>query len=159
MLIDKFLESAKEIDVDAICDGQEVYVAGIMEHIEEAGIHSGDSACVLPPFSLSEEMIGEIEDATRTLALELGIQGLMNVQFAIKDDLLYVLEVNPRASRTVPFVSKVTGVPVVSIAMRLMLGHTLSELGLKKRPLLDHYGGAVFPWTRFPEWISRLVLK
>ena len=152
VLIDKFLQSAKEIDVDAISDGRDVYVAGIMEHIEEAGIHSGDSACVLPPFSLSEKMIREIEDATRVLALELGIQGLMNVQFATKDDLLYVLEVNPRASRTVPFVSKVTGVPIVTIATKLMLGHTLDELEVKERPHMNHFGvkGPVFPWTRFP---------
>ncbi|HEX9745818.1 MAG TPA: carbamoyl-phosphate synthase large subunit, partial [bacterium] len=152
ILIDKFLHHAKEIDVDALCDGEDVYVAGIMEHIEEAGIHSGDSACVLPPFSLSDEMIGNIREATRRLALELQVVGLMNVQFAVKDDELYILEVNPRASRTVPFVSKVTAIPVAKFATMLMLGKTLRQLNLVNYPEFTHYGvkGPVFPWSKFP---------
>ena len=152
ILIDKFLQDATEVDVDAICDGTDVYVAGIMEHIEEAGVHSGDSACALPPFSLPKNIIEQLEDASTKMALELGVRGLMNVQYAIKDGELYILEVNPRASRTVPFVSKVTGIPIAKVATKVMLGHKLAEMGLSKRPKLDYVGvkESVFPWTRFP---------
>lgn len=152
ILIDKFLESAIEIDVDAICDGRDVYVAAIMEHIEEAGIHSGDSSCVLPPISLSPETIDELRESTRKLAIELKVIGLMNIQYAIKDNDIYILEVNPRASRTVPFVSKVTSIPVAKMATRVILGDSLEQLGLKGNPVMHHVGvkSSVFPWTRFP---------
>jgi carbamoyl-phosphate synthase large subunit len=152
VMIDKFLQDATEVDVDAICDGTDVYIAGVMEHIEEAGIHSGDSACSLPPYSLSAKLIAELEEATTKLALALEVRGLMNVQYAIKDDEVYVLEVNPRASRTVPFVSKVTGVPIAKMATKVMLGKSLKELGLFRRPALKYVGvkESVFPWTRFP---------
>ncbi|MCC8179442.1 MAG: ATP-grasp domain-containing protein, partial [Planctomycetes bacterium] len=153
VLIDGFLENATEVDVDAIADGKDVYIAGIMEHIEQAGIHSGDSACSLPPHTLSDSVQSGLEYATRRLAIELGVKGLMNVQYAVKDGEIYVLEVNPRASRTVPFVSKVTGVPVAKYATMVMLGETLAELDLvRPRPRPDFYGvkEAVFPFTRFP---------
>ncbi len=152
VLIDGFLENATEVDVDAIADGESVFIAGVMEHIEQAGIHSGDSACSLPPYSLTPEVRAGLEDATKRLALELGVRGLMNVQYAVKDGLIYVLEVNPRASRTVPFVSKVTGVPVARYATMAMLGKSLADLGLtEKRPDPTFYGvkEAVFPFTRF----------
>ena len=151
ILIDQFLKDATEIDVDAICDGQVTIIGGIMEHIEEAGIHSGDSACVLPPHSLSAEIIEEIEQASRAMAIELGVIGLMNVQFAVKDDMLYVLEVNPRASRTVPFVSKATGVPLAKLATKIMMGGTLAELGLTQEVVINHWAvkEAVFPFDRF----------
>jgi carbamoyl-phosphate synthase large subunit len=132
VLIDKFLKDAVEIDVDAISDGEVTIIGGIMEHIEEAGIHSGDSACVLPPHSLSPEMIEEIKEASRAMAQELNVIGLMNVQFAVKDKELYILEVNPRASRTVPFVSKATGVPLAKLATKVMMGMKLADLGLTK---------------------------
>jgi carbamoyl-phosphate synthase large subunit len=152
VLLDKYLEDAVEVDVDALCDTKTAYVAGIMEHIEEAGIHSGDSACALPPFSLEDAMIAQIEDATKALALELGVCGLMNVQYAVKDGIPYVLEVNPRASRTVPYVSKVTGVPLARYATRVMLGESLQDLGLTERKPPSHTGvkEAVLPFTRFP---------
>ena len=127
VLLDKFLQDAKELDVDAICDGKEVYIGAIMEHIEEAGIHSGDSACILPPMSLSEEMIKKVEKQTRDIALNLGVVGLMNIQFAIYENELYMIEVNPRASRTVPFVSKATGVPMAKVATRVMWQGNLRE--------------------------------
>ncbi len=151
VLIDKFLEDAVEIDVDAVADGRDVVMAGIMEHIEEAGIHSGDSACSLPPFSLDEAMQAEIKQATHALAVDLEVVGLMNVQYAVKDEKLYVLEVNPRASRTVPFVSKVTGVPWAKVATRLMIGHTLSEMGLLAEVEVPHIAvkEAVLPFNRF----------
>ena len=152
VLIDGFLANATEVDVDAICDGRDVYIAGIMEHIEQAGIHSGDSACSLPPHSLSAEMRRGLEEATRKLALELEVCGLMNVQYAVKDGDIYIIEVNPRASRTVPFVSKVTGVPVARYATMVMLGKSLAEFGLDKPAAEpDFYGvkEAVFPFTRF----------
>jgi len=151
ILIDQFLKDATEIDVDAISDGQTTIIGGIMEHIEEAGIHSGDSACVLPPHSLSAEMIGEIEDASRAMALELGVIGLMNVQYAVKDNTLYVLEVNPRASRTVPFVSKATGVPLAKLATKIMMDMTLADLGLTEEVTINHWAvkEAVFPFDRF----------
>ena len=127
MLIDRFLEDATEVDVDALCDGEDVLIAGIMEHIEEAGVHSGDSSCVLPPILARSREIETIEDYTRKLALALNVIGLMNVQYAIKDGTVYVLEVNPRASRTVPYVSKATGVPLPKIAVGLMLGKKLAD--------------------------------
>lgn len=120
--LDRFLESAIECDVDALCDGTDVYIGAVLEHIEEAGIHSGDSACCTPPFSLSESILADIKDCTRRLALAVGTRGLCNIQFAIKDATVYVIEVNPRASRTVPFVSKATGVPLAKCAARIMAG-------------------------------------
>ena len=136
VLIDKFLGNAVEVDVDAVCDGQRVVVGGIMEHIEKAGIHSGDSACSLPPYSLSPEVIEKIAEQTRAMALELGVKGLMNVQFAVQDDEIYIIEVNPRASRTVPFVGKATGLPLAAIAARVMAGKSLDELGIEeKKPI------------------------
>jgi carbamoyl-phosphate synthase large subunit len=151
VLIDKFLKDAIEVDVDALCDGENTIIGGIMQHIEEAGIHSGDSACVLPPHTLSPAMIAEIKDASRAMALELGVIGLMNVQYAVKGDDLYILEVNPRASRTVPFVSKATGVPLAKMATKIMMGKTLSELGLTREVEIDHWAvkEAVFPFDRF----------
>jgi carbamoyl-phosphate synthase large subunit len=152
VLVDKYLEDAIEIDVDAISDGKMVVVAGIMEHIEEAGVHSGDSACSLPPFSLSPAVIREIEHQARALAMELGVVGLMNIQFAVKEGRLYVLEVNPRASRTVPFVSKAIGVPLAKLAARVMAGKTLAELGFTKEVVVKHISvkEAVFPFAKFP---------
>lgn len=153
ILIDKFLEDAVEIDVDAICDGTTTVVAGIMEHIEEAGIHSGDSACILPPLTLSASLLELIEKQTKMLAAELGVVGLMNIQYAVKDGTLYVLEVNPRASRTVPFVSKALGVPLAKIATKVMLGKSLQELGFTQTIKPKHVSvkEAVFPFNRFPE--------
>ncbi len=152
VLVDKYLEDAIEIDVDAISDGKTVVVAGLMEHIEEAGVHSGDSACSLPPFSLPPDIIREIDCQTRALALELGVVGLMNIQFAVKEGKVYVLEVNPRASRTVPFVSKAIGVPLAKLAARLMAGKTLAELGFTKEVKIKHVSvkEAVFPFAKFP---------
>jgi len=151
VLIDKFLEDAIEVDVDAICDGKRTIIGGIMEHIEEAGIHSGDSSCVLPPDTLSTGLIEEIKQATRAMAEELGVIGLMNVQYAVKDEELYILEVNPRASRTVPFVSKATGVPLAKLATKVMMGMTLEELGLTTEVEIKHWAvkEAVFPFDRF----------
>jgi len=152
ILIDKFLKDAIEVDVDAISDGETTVVGGIMQHIEEAGIHSGDSACVLPPHTLSAALIEKIKEATYAMAKELKVKGLMNVQYAIKGDILYVLEVNPRASRTVPFVSKATGIPLAKLATKVMLGKTLAELGFTKEVSIGHYAvkEAVFPFDRFP---------
>ena len=152
VLLDSYLQDAIEVDVDALCDGDEVYVAGIMQHIEEAGIHSGDSACSLPPFSLSADIIDELEKQAVVLAKALGVVGLMNVQFAVKDGDIYILEVNPRASRTVPFVAKATGVPIAKIAARLMAGEKLSSFTLPKLGAMDHIAvkEAVFPFSRFP---------
>jgi carbamoyl-phosphate synthase large subunit len=151
LLFDRYLSDATEIDVDALCDGEDVVVAGIMEHIEEAGIHSGDSACSLPPRSLSPEMIARLEAQTRKMALALHVGGLMNVQYALKDGEIYVLEVNPRASRTVPFVAKVIGRPIAKIAARLMAGESLASFEFKLDQI-DHVGvkEAVFPFARFP---------
>ena len=151
LLIDRYLSDAIEVDVDCIADGRDTYVAGIMEHIEEAGIHSGDSACALPPHSLDAATIAELERQTRALALALNVVGLMNVQYAIKDGDIYVLEVNPRASRTVPFVAKVIGMPIAKIAARIMAGETLASFNLKP-PAPRHVGvkEAVFPFARFP---------
>ncbi|MFN3383790.1 MAG: carbamoyl-phosphate synthase large subunit [Archaeoglobaceae archaeon] len=151
MLIDKFLEDAIEVEVDAICDGEEVFIPAIMEHIEEAGVHSGDAACVIPPISLSKEIMDTIEDYTRRIALALQVKGLINVQYAVKDRIVYVLEANPRASRTVPFVSKVTGIPLAKIATKVALGKKLREFNLKK-PVLKHFAvkEAVFPFIKLP---------
>ena len=151
VLIDSFLEDAFEADVDALCDGTDVVIGGIMQHIEDAGVHSGDSACVLPPYLLSGVALEEIRDLTRKFALELGVAGLLNVQYAIKDDVVYVLEVNPRASRTVPFVSKATGVPLARIAARVMVGERLADLGVPEEPPVPGVAvkEAVFPFNRF----------
>ncbi len=151
LLFDRYLTDAIEVDVDCLSDGETTYVAGIMEHIEEAGIHSGDSACSLPPYSLDPATVAELETQTRKLALALNVGGLMNVQYAIKDGVIHVLEVNPRASRTVPFVAKVTGVPVAKIAARVMGGESLSSFALVQRRL-GHVGvkESVFPFARFP---------
>ncbi len=153
VLIDKFVEDAFEFDVDAICDGHTTIIGGIMEHIEEAGVHSGDSACVLPPVNIDPHFIEEMTRATRALATELNVVGLMNVQYALKDSQLYVLEVNPRASRTIPFVSKATGVPLAKLATKVMLGRTLPELGLTAEIVPAHISvkEAVLPFDRFPD--------
>jgi carbamoyl-phosphate synthase large subunit len=151
LLIDRYLSDAIEVDVDCLADGKDAFIAGIMQHIEEAGVHSGDSACSLPPYSLSQATTAELERQTRELALALRVGGLMNVQYAIKDGEIYVLEVNPRASRTVPFVAKVIGRPVAKIAARIMAGESLASFKLAPKPL-DHIGvkEAVFPFARFP---------
>ncbi len=151
VLIDQFLKDAIEVDVDAVSDGSMTVIGGIMEHIEEAGIHSGDSACVMPPHTLEPAMIEEIGRATRAMAEELGVVGLMNVQYAVKGEDLYILEVNPRASRTVPFVSKATGVPLAKIATKVMMGISLEELGFTKEKVINHWAvkEAVFPFDRF----------
>jgi len=152
VLIDKFLEDAIEVDVDAISDGNKTVVCGVMEHIEEAGIHSGDSACSLPTFSLSENIVNKIRSITHALSKELNVIGLMNIQFAVKNDIVYILEVNPRASRTVPFVSKATGIPWAKMATKVMLGKTLDHLGIKNEFVPKHISvkEAVFPFVRFP---------
>ncbi len=152
ILIDRFLEDAVELDVDALCDGEITVIGGIMEHIEAAGIHSGDSACVLPPIHLSRDLQEEIKRQTRLLAHELGVVGLMNIQFAIQNEKIYVLEVNPRASRTVPFVSKATGVPLARLATKIMLGHKLRDLGFDREREPRHVSvkESVFPFSRFP---------
>jgi carbamoyl-phosphate synthase large subunit len=151
ILIDKFLEDAIEIDVDAVSDGESCVIAGIMEHIEEAGIHSGDSACVTPPYSLSDELIEKLKQNTYALAKELEVVGLMNMQYAIKNDTVYVLEVNPRASRTVPFISKATGTPWAKVAAKVMVGKKLWELGIKGEVEIHHIAvkESVFPFNRF----------
>jgi carbamoyl-phosphate synthase large subunit len=152
VLIDKFLEDAVEVDVDAISDGTTTIIAGIMEHIEAAGVHSGDSACVLPPYSIGKEMLDTIAAATKAMAAELQVVGLMNVQYAIKGNRLFVLEVNPRASRTIPFVSKATGVPFAKLATKVMLGRSLRQLGLTREIIPAHVSvkEAVLPFNRFP---------
>ena len=152
VLLDRFLNNAIEIDVDCLCDGQEVFIGGVMEHIEQAGVHSGDSACCLPPYSLSPELTEEIKRQTALMARALNVKGLMNVQFAIQNDDVYVLEVNPRASRTVPFVSKATGLQLAKIAARAMAGQTLASQGITKE-VVPHYFSvkeAVFPFVKFP---------
>ena len=151
ILIDQFLEDAFEVDVDAICDGERVVIGGIMQHIEEAGIHSGDSACVLPPYKISNYHLNIMREYTEKLGMALGVRGLMNVQYAIKDDVVYVLEVNPRASRTVPFVSKATGVPLAKIAAKVMAGVSLAEQGFLEEPEVDGFfvKEAVLPWKKF----------
>lgn len=150
VLIDKFLEDAIETEIDAVCDGETVYIGGVMEHIQEAGVHSGDAACVLPPFSLSREVVQTMIDYTRKLAKELDVVGLINVQFAVKNGTVYVLEANPRASRTVPFVSKATGVPLAKIAAKVMVGKKLRELGVPESVKINHIAvkEAVFPFAK-----------
>ncbi len=152
VLVEKLLEDAVEVDVDAVSDGETVLIGGVLEHIEEAGIHSGDSACVLPVYSLMDEIVEKIKENTRALALELQVKGLMNVQYAVRNDIVYVLEVNPRASRTVPFVSKAVNVPLVKIATRVMLGQSLAALGYHEDIEISHVAvkEAVFPFNRFP---------
>ncbi len=163
LLIDRYLTDAIEVDVDCICDGKDTFIAGIMEHIEEAGIHSGDSACSLPPYSLDATMIAELERQTRGLALSLNVGGLMNVQYAIKDGDIYILEVNPRASRTVPFVAKVIGLPVAKIAARVMAGETLASFKLEPQSFdlksSPHVGvkEAVFPFARFGDKVDTVL--
>jgi carbamoyl-phosphate synthase large subunit len=152
VLLDRFLDHAKEVDVDAICDGQDVLIGGIMEHIEQAGVHSGDSACALPPYSLSAEVQDELRRQIRVMALELGVIGLMNTQFALRGSEVFVLEVNPRASRTVPFVSKATGIPLAGIAAKVMAGNKLKEQGVTREIIPNFYSikEAVFPFMKFP---------
>ncbi|MBN1942325.1 MAG: ATP-grasp domain-containing protein, partial [Phycisphaerae bacterium] len=152
ILIDKFLQDAREVEADAISDGTDVFIPAIMEHIELAGIHSGDSACVIPPISVSEKHLATISEYTRRIASEMGVVGLMNMQYAICDDVVYVLEANPRASRTVPLVSKVCGIAMARIATQVMLGKKIAELGLT-HPTLRHFGAkeAVFPFPMLPE--------
>ncbi len=155
IFLDRFLEDATEVDVDALCDGADVWIGGIMQHVEEAGVHSGDSACVLPPHSLGEEMLEQIRTATREIALALGVVGLLNVQYAIAAGELYVIEANPRASRTVPFVSKAIGLPLAKLACRIMLGERIAELGLAQERQGIGFGDhvsvkeAVLPFDRF----------
>jgi carbamoyl-phosphate synthase large subunit len=151
VLVDRFLEDATEVDVDCISDGETTVVGAIMEHIEEAGIHSGDSACVIPPFSLSVEMQDRIREAAKKLAKALNVRGLMNMQLAVKGDDLYVIEVNPRASRTAPFVSKAIGIPLPKLAAKIMAGKTLKELGFTAEVTPPHYSvkEAVFPFSKF----------
>ena len=152
VLVDRFLDNATEVDVDCISDGETSVVGAIMEHIEQAGIHSGDSACVIPSFSLSDSIKSEITRAAKDLARELKVMGLMNIQFAVKDETLYVIEVNPRASRTVPFVGKATGVSLAKLAAKIMVGHKLKDLGFTETIVPPHFSvkEAVFPWNRFP---------
>ncbi len=151
LLLDEYLQQATEVDVDALCDGEDVYVAGVLEHIEEAGVHSGDSGCALPPFSLPQAVIDELVQTTKRLALELGVIGLMNVQYAIKGDAIYILEANPRASRTAPFVAKTIGAPIAAIGAKLMAGMKLKDFDLPSMPT-DHVAvkEVVFPFARFP---------
>ena len=151
--LDRFLEAAVEVDLDAVCDGETTYVGGVLEHIEEAGIHSGDSACCTPPFALSEAIVTRLRTIARTLAMRLGVKGLINIQFGIKDSVIYIIEANPRASRTVPFVSKATGVPLAKVAARVMAGKKLAEMDLPADDRrLDHFSvkEAVMPFGRFP---------
>ena len=152
VLVDRFLDNAVEIDVDCISDGETSVVGAIMQHIEQAGIHSGDSACVIPAFSISDEIKAKIDKAAKDLARELEVKGLMNIQFAVKDEELYVIEVNPRASRTVPFVSKATGVSLAKLAAQVMVGKKLVDLGYTETIVPEHFSvkEAVFPWNRFP---------
>ena len=152
VLVDSFLADATEVDVDAISDGERVVIGGIMEHIEQAGVHSGDSACAIPPYSLTKPVIEEILESTRRLAREIGVKGLMNVQYAVKDDELYVIEVNPRASRTIPFVSKAIGRPLAKLGALVMVGKSLEELGFSEEIWPQHCSvkEAVFPFVKFP---------
>ncbi|MBS0396979.1 MAG: carbamoyl-phosphate synthase large subunit, partial [Proteobacteria bacterium] len=153
VLLDRFLDLATEVDVDAICDGSDVLIGGIMEHIEQAGVHSGDSSCSLPPFALAAKLQAELRDQTRKMAQALNVIGLMNVQFAIQNGIVYVLEVNPRASRTVPFVSKATGRPLAKIAARVMTGRTLAAQQATEERVPGYYSvkESVFPFAKFPE--------
>ncbi len=150
VLVDKFLQDAVEIDVDAVCDSEDVFIGGVMEHIEQAGVHSGDSACVIPPQTLKKDIVERIKDYTRRIALELGVVGLINIQYAVKDGVVYVLEANPRASRTVPYVSKAIGIPLAKLATKIMIGHGLKELGYTKEHELNHVAvkEAVFSFAK-----------
>lgn len=152
ILVDKFLVDAIEFDVDALCDGKDVFIGGVMQHIEEAGIHSGDSSCVLPPYSASQEVVDKLRHFTRQLAKELNVIGLINIQYAVQNGDVYVLEVNPRASRTVPFVSKAIGIPLAKMAAKIMIGKTLKELGISKEivPTYTSVKDPVFPFSKFP---------
>ena len=152
VLVDSFLQNAIEIDVDAVCDGDDVLIGGIMEHIEEAGVHSGDSACVIPPQSLSDEIIDTVRDYTQKIALGIGVVGLLNIQYAVKDEVVYVLEANPRASRTVPFVSKAVGVPLAKIAAKVMIGLKLKDLGYESEKKIDHVAvkEVLLPFNKLP---------
>jgi carbamoyl-phosphate synthase large subunit len=152
ILVDRFLEDATEVDVDCISDGTDCVIGGVMEHIEQAGIHSGDSACVIPSFSLSPAVLETIKHATKAMAKELEVHGLMNVQFAVKDEQVYIIEVNPRASRTAPFVSKAIGVALPKLAAKIMAGRTLKELGFTEEIIPPHFSvkEAVFPFIKFP---------
>jgi len=152
VLLDRFLDDAVEVDVDAICDGEMVLIGGIMEHIEQAGVHSGDSACSLPAYTLSKEIQDVMRDQVKKLAFELQVRGLMNVQFAVKDNEVYLIEVNPRAARTVPFVSKATGVPLAKVAARVMAGQTLAQQGVTKEIIPPYYSvkEVVLPFNKFP---------
>jgi carbamoyl-phosphate synthase large subunit len=150
--LDRFLDDAIEIDVDAICDGEAVVIGAIMQHIEQAGVHSGDSACSLPPYSLSEEILDSVRTQIKSIALEMGVVGLMNVQMAIQNNVIYLIEVNPRASRTVPFVSKCIGYSLAKVAARCMVGRSLEEQGITQEiiPQKVHVKEAVFPFNKFP---------
>jgi carbamoyl-phosphate synthase large subunit len=152
VLLDRFLNDAIEVDVDAVCDGEQVLIGGIMQHIEQAGVHSGDSACSLPAYSLSMEIQNRLREQMRSMAMALNVVGLMNAQFAVKDEDIFILEVNPRASRTVPFVSKATGLPLAKIAARCMAGKSLSEQGVSEERVPPYYSvkEAVFPFVKFP---------
>ncbi|MCP5350192.1 MAG: ATP-grasp domain-containing protein, partial [Oceanospirillaceae bacterium] len=152
VLLDYFLNSAIEVDIDAVCDGKEVVIGAIMQHIEQAGIHSGDSACSLPPYSLPAKVQDEMREMVKQMALELGVVGLMNVQLAYQDGIIYVIEVNPRASRTVPFVSKCIGTSLAAIAAKVMMGKSLAELGFTSEIIPKHFSvkEAVFPFNKFP---------
>jgi carbamoyl-phosphate synthase large subunit len=152
VLLDRFLDDAIEVDVDAICDGEDVLIGGIMQHIEQAGVHSGDSACSLPPYNLNDKVQDVMRDQIRKMAKGLNVIGLMNTQFAIQGDTVYVLEVNPRASRTVPFVSKATGVPLAKVSARCMVGKSLAEQGMTTERIPNYYNvkEAVFPFIKFP---------
>jgi len=153
VLLDRFLDVATEVDVDAVCDGENVLIGGIMEHVEQAGVHSGDSGCSLPPNSLTPLLQDELREQTRKLAKGLNVVGLMNIQFAIQNGVIHILEVNPRASRTVPFVSKATGIPLAKVAARVMTGRKLTDLGVTQERVPPFYSvkEAVFPFTKFPE--------
>jgi carbamoyl-phosphate synthase large subunit len=152
ILIDKFIDNAIEVDVDAVADGKTCVIGGILEHIEPAGVHSGDAAMVMPPITLTDPIIQRIVEHTKALAMGLQVKGLMNVQYAVRDDTIYVFEVNPRASRTVPFVSKAINVPLANIATKVMLGHTLEQIGFTKEVVPRHVAvkQSVFPFVRFP---------
>ena len=152
VLLDRFLDDAVELDVDAICDGEDVLIGGIMQHIEQAGVHSGDSACSLPPYSVPEKVQDEMRDQIRKMAKGLNVVGLMNTQFAVKDETVYIIEVNPRASRTVPFVSKATGRPLAKVAARAMVGQTLKQQGMLGEIIPEYFSvkEAVFPFNKFP---------
>ncbi|MHB0915127.1 MAG: carbamoyl-phosphate synthase large subunit [Thermoleophilia bacterium] len=152
ILLDKFLEDAMEVDVDAVCDGEDVYIGAIMQHVEEAGVHSGDSACVIPTYSIPDHLLDRIREQTASLAMELGVIGLINIQYAVKGDEVYVLEANPRGSRTVPYVSKTTGVPLAKVATRVILGERLADMDIPDTPAHTHYTvkEAVLPFSRLP---------